>query len=139
MNTRPVLAACVPAGLVTLMMICGSGVAVADDLVGHTYDDASSTLSDEGVTPKVMTTVGDQKDRGKCVVVSAFNAPFVGGADGTHVSDEKLLNLNCYAVSASTKPGYSPSDQSLDAKAVRDAEAKAAAESEESVTAANQH
>jgi hypothetical protein len=122
------------------MVLLSAGVASADDsVVGKTYADATTTLTDEGKTGKVATTVGDKQDRDNCVVTSANNSPFVGGTDGTHVSDTVLLNLNCYATAASGGPGYSAADQAPDAQAVRSAAAEAGSESEAGVTAANQH
>jgi hypothetical protein len=121
------------------MVLFGAAPANADDsVVGKTYDEASTTLSDEGKTVKVATTLGDKQSRGSCVVTSANDAPFIGGTDATHVSDTVLLNLNCYAKGASQGPGYSAADQAPDAAAVRSAEAEAGSDSEGAVTAENQ-
>jgi hypothetical protein len=133
-----VVPAGVLAGFAAATAMFGTGVAAADDVVGQTYDDATTALSDEGKEGKVATVVGDKQDRGSCVVTSAVDAPFVGGADGAHVEDTVLLNLNCYATSASSTPGYSAANQAPDAQAVRDAEAEAEAESEAGVTSENE-
>jgi hypothetical protein len=120
--------------------LLSAGVASADtDVVGKTYADATTALSDEGKTAKVATTVGDKQNRDSCVVTSATDSPFVGGTDATHVSDTVLLSLNCYAAAASGGPGYSAGDQAPDAQAVRAAAAQAGSESESAVTAGNQH
>lgn len=132
--------ACVGGFVVATGVSCllGTGVAAADDLVGQTYADAKSTLGDEGKTAKITTVLGDKESQDSCVVTFAAAAPFVGGTDGSHVSDTELLSLNCYAASASIMPGYSRADQAPDAQAVRDAEEQASAESEASVTTENE-
>jgi hypothetical protein len=129
-------AAGVLSGLAASTVLLGIGVAGANTpdmsgVVGKTYADASSAISEAGLTGKVATTVGDRTDRDGCVVSSASIAPFVGATDAKHVANTVLLNLNCYATAASAKsPGYSAA--SPEGKSASAAEEEAGAQAQSS-------
>ena len=76
----------------------GAGIAAAaPDVVGKTYSDASSAISDAGAKAVIASRVGDKLSQDQCLVTNAWNAPFVrddGGSFG-HASSEIMLALNC--------------------------------------------
>jgi hypothetical protein len=77
----------------------GTGIAVADGLVGKTYTEASAALAQSNKTPVVATVVGDQMTRDDCIVTRS---------QSKHGSNDVLLYLNCNAEAASANsPGYS--------------------------------
>jgi beta-lactam-binding protein with PASTA domain len=110
-----------------LLSLNSTAVAAATpDVIGMTYDKASSALSGAGLKASVATRVGDQKSQGDCVVTSARveSVPQSGNhpTTGTKVS----VSLNCYAAAASVKsPGFSAA--SPEGKAAAAAAAAAAA------------
>ena len=90
------------------MAVFGSGVAAADDYAGQTYADASSALSDNGLTGVIATRIGDAKPDDECIVTHSEKAPWLKGDDFAPVSDTVLLYLNCNAtVASATTPGNS--------------------------------
>lgn len=118
----------------TAVGLFGAGVATAaPDVVGETFEDASSAIEDDGGTAKVAVTVGSKLAQDDCVVTHAWDAPFVrdAGDEYTHAEDEVMVSLNCdggYA--SSTHPGASlASPAGREAKKAADEEA--AAEQEE--------
>jgi hypothetical protein len=155
------------AGIV--MAFAGQGVAHADalsDVTGKYYGEAKGVLAKAGLTPIVVTRVGDLTNDDKCVIDRVQPANFTGGT-GTVASKTVYVYLNCYAnVASANQPGYSrqsplgaaaynaqqqqaqqqqqqaapqqqaPPEQS---QAQQQAAAAQQAQSEESVTAANPH
>jgi hypothetical protein len=108
------------------MGLFGAGIAAAaPDVVGMTYGDAVSKISDAGGTAVISVTVGDRQDSmGDCLVTGAETSPFVRESDGSfsHASkDETLLTLNCNRGAATaTVPGASlgsPEGRAFQAKA----------------------
>jgi hypothetical protein len=81
----------------------------APDVVGRTYADASSMLSNAGFQPVVATTLGDRKRWSDCLVSftsqrARLNPPNSGAGKTNLV----LVSLNCdAAVASATAPGYS--------------------------------
>lgn len=123
----------VSAGAVALSML-GAGTAAADGIIGQTFKDAKSALSQQGMGVIVATTVGDRKDWDNCIVTSASKASF-RDSSGDSTGNNMLVNLNCYAKYATgVWPGFSiasPEGQEiyqkdLAAKKQREAEAAAA-------------
>jgi hypothetical protein len=101
--------AVVGAATVSIVMF-GSGVAAADDYAGQTYADASSALSDAGMTGIISTVVGSRLPIDECLVTHSRMAPFVRdvGDAFAHTGSEVLLSLNCNAAVASANaPGNS--------------------------------
>jgi beta-lactam-binding protein with PASTA domain len=133
------------------MALVGHGVAGADtlsDVTGKYYGQAKQVLSQAGLTPIVVTRVGDQVTDDQCVVDRMQNANFLGGT-GSAVSKTVSVYLNCYAnVASPQQAGYSRQSQlgraayEAELAAQQQAEAQAAAqqqaESEQNVTAENQ-
>lgn len=127
-------------GSAAMALTLGGGVASADDgVVGQTYAKAKATLSQQGLTPVVATTVGDRRDWDNCIVTSATRAPGLDGF-GNQSGATMNVNLNCYAKYATKVwPGFSlqsPEGQSiyqtdLAAKKQREAEEAAAAQQAE--------
>ncbi|MBS1691936.1 MAG: hypothetical protein JST91_06930 [Actinobacteria bacterium] len=116
------------------MALFGSGVAVAaPDVVGQTYADASSAISDSGGSAVVATTVGGRLPQDECIVTNAWSGSFVrdvGGEFG-HSGGEVMLALNCngdHATATSAGPSVA-SPEGREAKAAAD-QAKAAEEQE---------
>jgi hypothetical protein len=97
----------VGASAVALALV-GAGQAVADDgVVGHTFADAKSTLSQQGFGAIVATTVGDRQDWENCVVSSVTRASRTDSS-GSSTGNNMLVNLNCYSRhSTANSPGYS--------------------------------
>jgi hypothetical protein len=97
----------VGAGAVALSLV-GAGTAGADDgVVGHTFSDAKSTLSQQGLGAVVATTVGDRQDWDNCIVTSATRATFKDSS-GSATGNNMLVNLNCYSRhSTANSPGFS--------------------------------
>ena len=150
-----------------VMAFAGQGVAHADtlsDVTGKYYGEAKGVLSKAGLTPIVVTRVGDLTNDDKCVIDRIQPANFTGGT-GTVTTKTVSVYLNCYAnVASANQPGYSrqsplgaaaynaqqqqaqqqqaapeqqaPPEQS---QAQQQAAAAQQAQSEESVTAANPH
>lgn len=86
----------------------GAGAAHADALIGKTYSDARSVVSDKmHATPVLATVNGAVLDLDDCIVVSWSKSAAVsalGETDGKKI----LLNLNCNAkVAAAGTPGNS--------------------------------
>jgi len=146
------------------MAFAGQGVASADalsDVTGKYYGQAKSVLSQAGLTPIVATRVGDVATDDKCVIDRIQPANFTNGT-GTAASKTVYVYLNCYAnVASPLQPGYSrqsqlgaaaynaeqqqaqqaaaAQQQAPDNSAEQQAAAAQQAQSEEGVTAANQH
>jgi hypothetical protein len=112
-----------------LMALFGTGVAAADGFVGQTYADASSAASDAGLSVVVASRVGDKLSQDECLVTRAQTAPFADADDGSHVSGQVQLYLNCNGgYATATNPGASvASPEGREAKAAAD---QAAAEEE---------
>src|ERR1700761_4615530 len=107
---RNALGVCaIGAGIVALAL-AGSGVAAGDtDVTGQKYSDAQGVLSGAGFTPVISTTVGDQLDRGDCVVTRTQKrtVPAPANSSGS-ATNEMLVSLNCEAgIASATKPGNS--------------------------------
>ena len=126
------------AGIATALV--GQGVAGADtlsDVTGKYYGQAKSVLSQAGLTPIIATRVGDVATEDNCVIDRIQPANFTNGT-GTAASSTVYVYLNCYANAASTtQPGYSL--QSPLGKAAHDAAVQQQQQSEQNVTAQNQH
>jgi len=116
----------------------GTGVASAQDVVGMTYADASSEISNSGKTPVLGTVVGDKLPIDECFVVSTTTPVFIDQG-GSARDGEVRLNVSCYPAPASAvSPGFSSANNGPDAKAVRDAVEQQQAESEAGVTDENE-
>jgi hypothetical protein len=124
-------------GCAAVTLTLGGSVASADDgLVGQTYKDAKATLSQQGFSPVVATTVGDRKDWDACIVTSATPAPGIDGF-GNSGGKKMNVNLNCYSTYGTALwPGFSlqsPQGRKMHqadaaAKQQRDAQEAAAAQ-----------
>jgi hypothetical protein len=120
--------------------LVGGGVANADDqVVGQYYKDAKSAINQMGLVPVVVTTVGDRKDWDNCIVTSANRGSRMDGS-GNRITNQMLVNLNCYAkYGTALWPGFSLQspegrkmwEADMAAKEQREAEAKAAAQQAE--------
>ena len=62
--------------------------------MGHTFSDAKSTLSQQGLGAVVATTVGDRQDWDNCIVTSATRATSKDSS-GSATGNNMLVNLNC--------------------------------------------
>jgi hypothetical protein len=95
-------------GSAAVALALSGGVASADDgVVGQTYKDAKATLSQQGKTPVVATTVGDRKNWDECLVTSATPASGLDGF-GNSSGGTVNVNLNCYSTYGTALwPGYS--------------------------------
>lgn len=116
------------------MALFGTGAAAAaPDVVGETYADASSAISDSGGTPVVATSVGGRVPQDECIVVNAWPGSFVrdSGGEFSAATGEVMLALNCNSDHATaTQPGPSvASPEGREAKAAADS-AKAQEEQE---------
>lgn len=110
------------------------------DVTGKYYGQAKQVLSNAGLTPIVVTRVGDQVTDDNCVIDRIQNADFVNGT-GKAATKTVDVYLNCYAnVASPQQSGYSR--QSPLGKAAYDAQQQAAAqqqaEAEQAITAENQ-
>ncbi|ABK72390.1 hypothetical protein [Mycolicibacterium smegmatis] len=127
MNKRSILgASAVVAAGATATLVFGAGTAAAaPDVVGATYGDAASAISDSGGTPKIAVTVGSKLSQDDCIVTNAWNAPTF-----EHTGGVVMVSLNCDGDHATaTNPGASvASPLGREAKAAAD-EASAAEES----------
>ena len=125
-------------GTAALALALGAGTASAEDgVVGQTYADARSALSQQGFTTVVATTVGDRKNRDACIVTSASKASALDGT-GNSGGSEMRVNLNCYATYGTALwPGFSLASEegremhSADAAAKLQKEAQARAAQEQ--------
>ena len=145
------------------MAFAGQGVAHADALsqvTGKYYGQAKSVLSQAGLTPIVATRVGDVATDDNCVIDRIQPANFTNGT-GAAASKTVYVYLNCYAnVASPQQPGYSrqsalgsaaynaqqqasgqqaQQQQPAEQQAQQNATQLQQSQSEESVTAANQH
>jgi hypothetical protein len=108
----------------------GAGIAgAAPDVVGDTYNDASTAIEQDGGTAVVATRVGSGADEGECIVTNAWDAPFL--RDGSSADGEVMVALNCNGgvASAGTPGNSAASPAGREAKAAQE-EAAAAEESE---------
>jgi hypothetical protein len=107
----------------------GAGQAAADDgVVGHTFADAKSTLSQQRFGAIVATTVGDRQDWENCIVSSATRASRTESS-GSSTGNNMLVNLNCYSRhSTANSPGYSAA--SPEGRASQAAEQRLAAQAQ---------
>lgn len=90
--------------------LLGTATATAADYVGQTYADASDAMDEDGLDPIVATKVGDQLEEDDCIVIAAWEPPFLRGVgdDFEYSEDEVLVSLNCAgAFATSTDPGAS--------------------------------
>lgn len=98
----------------------GQGIAYAStpDVTGQKYSDAKTAISQAGLTPVVVTTVGDRKDWSNCLVSNVQQRTEAAPENSSGSSTkEALVSLNCDAAPASaTTPGYSAA--SPEAKAI---------------------
>lgn len=119
------------------MALLGAGVASADDaVVGQTFADAKSALSQQGLSAQVSTTVGDRKDWDACIVTSATKAPGIDGF-GDQRNGVMNVNLNCYATYGTALwPGLSIA--SPEGREMRDADQAAKKQREAEQLAAQQ-
>ena len=83
-------------GSAAMALSVGSGVAMADDVVGQTYAEARAALSARGMAAVVATTIGGRKSLDECLVTSASAAPTIDGVGGQRAGT-MLVNLNCAA------------------------------------------
>lgn len=151
------------------MAFVGAGVAGADalsEVTGKYYGQAKAVLSQAGLTPVVASRVGDIATDDNCVIDRIQPANFTNGTGGT-TSKTVYVYLNCYAnVASAAQPGYSRQSQlgaaaynseqqqaaqqqqqqaaaaqpqAPDNSAEQQATAAQQGQSEESVTAADQH
>lgn len=92
-------------------VLTGAGVAAASpDVSGQTYAKAQQTLSAAGLTPVVVTRVGDRVTDDDCIVDRTQDANFVSGT-GSPATKTVNVYLNCYGnVASTTTPGYSQQD-----------------------------
>lgn len=119
------------------MALFGTATANADDFVGKTYADASEAMDEEGLDPIVATRVGDKLEDDDCIVVAAWEPPFLRGVgdDFEHSEDEMLVSLNCAGPFATaTNPGASVGNP-LGRAAKSEAEEEAAEQEEEELEA----
>jgi hypothetical protein len=113
-----------------LAALFGAGLAgAAPDVVGDTYNDASTAIEQEGGTAVIATRVGSGADEGECLVTNAWDAPFI--RDGSSANGEVMVALNCNSgvASAGTPGNSAASPAGREAKAAQD-EAEAAEEEE---------
>jgi hypothetical protein len=118
------------------MAFVGQGVAGADamsQVTGKYYGQAKSVLSQAGLTPIVVTRVGDVATDDNCVIDRIQPANFTNGTGGA-ASKTVYVYLNCYANVASLSPGYSR--QSPLGKAAYDAELQAQQQQQQQQAAA---
>lgn len=96
------------AGGLAIAAVVGSGVAAAaPDVTGQTYAKAKDTLSTAGLTPIVVTRVGDRLSDDDCIVDRIQDSNFVSGT-GAPATNTVSIYLNCDGNVASNKaPGYS--------------------------------
>ncbi|WP_319449583.1 MULTISPECIES: hypothetical protein [unclassified Mycobacterium] len=111
------------------LALVGAGQAAADDgVVGHSFADAKSTLSQQGFGAIVSTTVGDRQDWDNCIVSSATRASRLDSS-GSSTGNNMLVNLNCYSRhSTANSPGYSAA--SPEGRASQAAEQRLAAQAQ---------
>lgn len=84
-------------GAAAVTLTLAGGVATADDgLVGQKYSEAKATLSEQGVTPVVATTIGGRTGLDDCIVTSATPAPGLDGF-GNQSNGRMNVNLDCSA------------------------------------------
>jgi len=92
-------------------VLFGSGLAAAaPDVVGQTYADAASAISDEGGKPVIASRVGDKLNEDECIVTAAWDGSFVRDTGGEFAGDEGeiMLALNCNGgYATATNPGTS--------------------------------
>lgn len=72
----------------------GAGAAAADPLVGRTYEDASSRISEWNANAVIATVSGNQLPMDKCIVTS-WNRGVATNALTGRTGNKVLLNLNC--------------------------------------------
>ncbi len=115
----------------TAAVLFGAGVAAAaPDVVGETYADAASAISDDGGTVVVATRVGSKLPQDECIVTNVRDQSALRyNGEDVYADNEVMLTLNCdggYATA--TNPGASlASPAGRKAKAAAD---EAAAEEE---------
>ncbi|MDP9164624.1 MAG: hypothetical protein M3O32_00900 [Actinomycetota bacterium] len=92
-----------------LFTINSTAIAAATpDVVGMTYDKASSALSGAGFTAVVATRVGDRKSQADCMVTNARVESVAQRGNHPTTGTKVSVSLNCYAAAASVKsPGFS--------------------------------
>jgi hypothetical protein len=120
----------VVAATAVLAALFGAGIAgAAPDVVGETYNDASTAIERAGGTAVIATRVGSGADEGECIVTNAWDAPFI--RDGSSANGEVMVALNCNSdlASAGTPGNSAASPAGREAKAAQD-EAEAAEEQE---------
>lgn len=124
-------------GVAGAVLLAGTPVASADDVVGQTFSDAKAAIASRGGTVAVQSTVGDRQNLENCIVTSARKASS-RDSSGKSTGDKKMmLALNCDSGYDGTHPGYSLGSvegrilhQAQLEKAERLAAAQAAAEQE---------
>jgi hypothetical protein len=107
---RIALGVCAIGAGITALALSGSGVAAADtDVTGQKYSDAQGVLTGAGFTPVIRTTVGDQLNRGDCVVTRTQKRTIPAPANSSaSATNEMLVSLNCEAgIASATQPGNS--------------------------------
>lgn len=119
-----------------MSLVCGSGIASADNYAGQSYSDASSAISGAGQKAVIASSVGDAVSQGDCVVTRSQSAPWLKGDNFSPVTDTVLLYLNCNAKLASAaQPGNSlasPEGQAEKASEEQQAAQQAASQQNES-------
>jgi hypothetical protein len=97
-------------------------------VVGHTFADAKSTLSQQRFGAIVATTVGDRQDWENCIVSSSTRASRTDSSVSS-TGNNMLVNLNCYSRhSTANSPGYSAA--SPEGRASQAAEQRLAAQAQ---------
>jgi hypothetical protein len=90
-----------PLAMAVAIATCAVSHASSPDVVGRTYDEASSLLSSAGYSAVVVTTLGARAERGDCIVTQQGDRQSANGR-------EALLSLNCNApLAAAGVPGNS--------------------------------
>lgn len=99
-------------GVVGAAVLCtmalGPGVASADPINGHTYDEAAAKISEWKGNPVIGTVSGGVLEKGDCIVTSWHKSIFLDSSGDNTRSREYVLSLNCNnRLAAPGKPGNS--------------------------------
>jgi len=84
------------AAMTVMIVGFGSGLAsAADPLVGKTYSDAASWISNRNGTPVVATVSGSQLALDECIVTSWHRGGYLNSQGKNDRRNEYYLSLNC--------------------------------------------
>jgi len=109
----------VGAAILSVMTLASGVASAADPLIGKTYNDAASTISDRWNGKAVVGAVsGDQLQTGDCIVTSWHKSIYLDASGKNGRKNEYLLSLNCNNhVASPGNPGNSAmSPEGLKAK-----------------------